>query len=141
MVGSDIRGYRAVVEHAVHEAGLTHRVHIFNYIHHWDLVSFYHGAGVLVYPSELETFGTPPLEAMACGVPAIVSNATAMPEVSGGGAAVVDPHNAEQVAETIYKILSDDQYRDELIQKGLSWCKQYSWERNVQETVALLKEL
>ena len=141
LVGNDMFGYQAEVERAVHEASLTDRVHIFGYIHHWDLVSFYHGASVLVYPSELETFGTPPLEAMACGVPVIVSDVSAVPEVSGGGAVVVDPHDAGMLADAIHRVLTDAQFRDEWVQKGLKWCKQYSWERNVRETMRLLREL
>ena len=110
-IGNNILGYRSVVDAAVTETGLADRVHIFEYIHHRDLVSFYHGASVLVYPSELETFGTPPLEAMACGIPAIIGTATAMPEISGGGAVMTDPHDAEQLAGEILRMITDSEHR------------------------------
>jgi glycosyltransferase involved in cell wall biosynthesis len=141
LVGNDIGGYRRVVEEAVSELGLTGWVHFMDYVHHWDLPDLYRAASLAVYPSEFETFGIPPLEAMACATPVIVSSCTAVPEVSGGGACVVDPHDITAHAEAIFQLLNDNHYRQALVERGIAWCHQYTWLRNVRETLALIKSL
>jgi glycosyltransferase involved in cell wall biosynthesis len=141
LVGNDIGGYRRVVEETVGELGLTEWVHFVDYVHHWDLPDLYRAASLAVYPSSLETFGIPPLEAMACGTPVIVSCCAAVPEISGGGACVVDPHDVVAQAEAMLRVLNDRNYRHTLIEQGRAWCQQYTWRRNIGETLDLIKLL
>ncbi|MGA2362504.1 MAG: glycosyltransferase family 1 protein [Candidatus Aminicenantales bacterium] len=141
LIGNDIKGYRRQIENKAIEMQLTRYIHFFDYVHHWDLRLFYAAADLAVYPSELETFGIPPLEAMACGVPVIVSDRTAVPEISGGGSLVVNPHDIPLMAESMFQVLSNKKLKKELKDKGKSWCKQFTWERNISETIQLMKTL
>ena len=141
LIGNDIKGYRRKIENKSIEAGLTHYIHFFDYIHHWDLRLFYAAADLAVYPSELETFGIPPLEAMACGVPVIVSDRTAVPEISGGGSLIVDPHDISLMTESMHQVLSNEKLRKELQEKGKTWCRQFTEERNIFETIRFMRDL
>jgi glycosyltransferase involved in cell wall biosynthesis len=141
LVGINIGDYKRMVEKAAAARDLTDRVHCLDFIADADLVAFYRAASLSVYPTALETFGIPPLESMACGTPVIVSSLTAVPEISGGGACVVDPNDPEQFAIAMEKALLDGEFRQELIAKGLSWCRQFTWRRNMQETISAIKML
>jgi glycosyltransferase involved in cell wall biosynthesis len=141
LVGNDINEYRSTVEKVVSELHIENRVHFLDYVHHWDLPAFYQKASLAVYPSLYETFGIPPLEAMACGTPVIVSNRTCLPEVSGGGALIVDCTDIPQLSEAMIYVLSNDKYKRELIDLGLKWSQQYTWQRSVQETIDLCKSI
>jgi glycosyltransferase involved in cell wall biosynthesis len=81
----------------------------------------------LVFPSLYEGFGLPLLEAMACGIPVVTGNITAMPEVAGGAALLVDPTSVEQIAAAMTQIVSDASLRRELREKGLARAAQFSW--------------
>ena len=94
-----------------------------------------------MYPSTLETFGIPPLEAMACGIPVIISNQTCLPEVTGGGADIVDPENIDQFCEAMNRVLTDTSYAKKLATRGLDWCQQYTWQRSISETINLMKSI
>jgi glycosyltransferase involved in cell wall biosynthesis len=141
-IGNDIGNYRAVVEKAANglSSSSKGKVHFLDYVHHWDLAGLYRSASLALYPSELETFGIPPLEAMACGTPVIVSGFTAIPEVSGGGACIVDPHDICAQADAMFRVLDDRVYREDLVKLGLTWCQQYTWHRSISETLALMAE-
>jgi len=101
-----------------------------------ELPYFYSGADLFVFPTISEGFGLPPLEAMACGAPVAASNVTSVPEVVGDAAALFDPFSVEEIAGTMYKCLTDRQYRDALKIKGDERAKGFSWERASLETVA-----
>jgi glycosyltransferase involved in cell wall biosynthesis len=93
-----------------------------------DLSRLYSGAAGLLYPSLYEGFGLPILEAMACGCPVMTSNCTAMPEVAGDAAILVDPLSEDSIAEGIRKI-ADPGYARELRQRGFEQCRTFSWQR------------
>ena len=92
------------------------------------LACLYSGARGLLYPSLYEGFGLPILEAMASGCPVLTSNCTAMPEVAGDAAVLVDPLSVESIAEGI-RILASEHSARKLSQKGLERSKGFSWER------------
>ena len=100
-----------------------------------DLIKLYNAADLFVFPSLHEAFGMPILEAMACGTPVITSHVYAMPEVSGDAAILVDPHNPDEIANAIYKVLTNDGLRSEMIKKGLERVKRFTWERCARETL------
>ena len=106
-----------------------------------QLVDLYRNAQLLVFPSFYEGFGLPPLEAMACGCPAIVSNVASLPEVCGDAAYYVDPYNIESIAEGIYRVLTDEPLRRSLIAKGLARAKLFSWEKSAQGHIKLFEEV
>jgi glycosyltransferase involved in cell wall biosynthesis len=98
-----------------------------------ELAWVYNAARLLVYPSIYEGFGLPPLEAMACGCPVVVSNTASLPEVCGNAAHYVDPHDIPGIAEGILRAATDEDYRHKLIQLGLQQAKLFSWEQAAKE--------
>src|ERR1700682_5822957 len=91
---------------AARKAGVESRVLFTGFVSHDDLTLLYNRASVFVYPSLYEGFGLPPLEAMACGCPVLASNVTAMPEVLGDAALLVNPLSVEELAEGMMAALS-----------------------------------
>ncbi len=107
-----------------------------------DKPYLYNSANAFIYPSFFEGFGFPPLEAMACGVPTIVSNTSSLPEVVGKGAIMVDPYKIEELSYVIGKVLEDKELRGDLISKGLKRAKQFDWNntaKNILDVVYKLK--
>ena len=92
-----------------------------------DLWKLYVGARCHVHVAHYEGFGLPPLEAMACGTPSIVSNVSSLPEVVGDAALLVDPANWEEIAVAIHRLLTDDDLHAELSAKGLQRAACFSW--------------
>lgn len=92
------------------------------------LNAFYSGAALFVFPSLYEGFGLPPLEAMASGTPALVSNAASLPEVCGDAAAYVDPASEESIARGIGDLLSDPGRLRQMRKKGFDRVKRFSWD-------------
>jgi glycosyltransferase involved in cell wall biosynthesis len=90
---------------------------------------------MLVFPSFYEGFGLPPLEAMACGTPVIVSKIKVMPEIVGDAALLVDPHDVEDLAIAMNRLLTDETLREELIVKGHKRADKFSWEKAARETL------
>jgi len=105
------------------------------------LAEWYNKAKVFVFPSLFESFGIPPLEAMACGTPVIVSNAASLPEVCGNAAYYVDPYDVEDIAKGIETVLKDDKLQKELIKKGLERVKMFSWEKSAKKLIEIIKEV
>jgi len=121
--------------------GVESRVVFAGRIPEKDLPSLYRGAIALVFPSLYEGFGLPVIEAMACGTPVLTSNATALPEVSGDAALLVDPLSVEEISEGIERICTDNVLREMLQQKGLLQAAQYPWSKVVEKVKAVLIDL
>lgn len=96
--------------------------------------ALYRGAEALVFPSLYEGFGLPILEAMACGIPVVTSNVTAMPEVASDAALLVDPRSGEQISLAMEQIVTDNLLREQLREKGAARCARFSWETTVSKT-------
>jgi len=97
-------------------------------------------AEMFVLPSFYEGFGIPILEAQAANCPVITSNISSMPEVAGDGAILIDPNNVEQIAEAMYKIICDKEFKKRLIKEGQRNLKRFSWQKCAQETLKALTE-
>ncbi|MEO7905241.1 MAG: glycosyltransferase family 1 protein, partial [Candidatus Saccharimonadales bacterium] len=97
----------------------------------------YTHAAAYVFPSLMEGFGLPGLEAMGYGAPVISSNATCLPEVYGDAAVYFDPTDATAMATAIDSVLSDDTRRQTLITKGCEQFAMYSWQRMAEQTHAV----
>ena len=106
---------------------LCSRVEFVGIVPEARMPSLYRGARALVFPSLYEGFGLPIVEAMACGTPVVTSNVTAMPEVAGDAALLVDPRSPEQISRAIEQIENDASLRQELRQKGLMRVFSFSW--------------
>jgi glycosyltransferase involved in cell wall biosynthesis len=102
-----------------------------------DLDALFRGADAFVYPSVYEGFGLPVLEAMARGVPTIVSSSSALPEVAGDAAIAVDPRSVRALAEAVARVLGDPSERERLSEAGLARAEQFSWERTARATIAV----
>lgn len=100
-----------------------------------DMVYLYNGARVLVHPSFYEGFGLTPLEAMRCGTPVIVSNTSALPEVVGDAALMIDPHDIDGLTVAMWRVLTEDELRRDLACKGLKRARQFSWEKAAKQTL------
>lgn len=120
---------------------LPNSVKYIGYVTDEELKALYEEAIGFIYPSLYEGFGLPPLEAMACGCPVIVSNVASLPEVCGDAALYVDPYNPEDIAEKMKLLLSDDKLREELRRKGLERAKMFSWEKCAKETLKVIEEV
>ena len=105
------------------------------------LLYLYNAARLLVHPSFYEGFGLPPLEAITCGTPAIVSNVSALPEVVGDAALLVDPHDIDGLTVAMWRVLTDEDLRNSLIAKGLIRADMFSWKRAAQETLAVYRRV
>ena len=108
--------------------GLSQRVIFTGHVPENDLYLIYANATVFCFPSYAEGFGLPPLEAMKCGVPVIVSHRTAMPEVCGDAAVYIDPDNTADIAEKIDFLLTDEDLYEEKVQQGINHAGKFSWQ-------------
>jgi glycosyltransferase involved in cell wall biosynthesis len=101
------------------------------YIPDAHLPVLYASAKALIHPAWCEGFGLPPLEAMACGTPVIASNRTAVPEVVGDAALLVDPGSSESLVQALQRV-TDDAIRKQLIERGLKRAAAYTWQRTAE---------
>jgi len=120
--------------------GLKKDVIFTNYIDDETLRSLYDHASVFVYPSFYEGFGIPPLEAMTCGVPAVISDIPPLREIAGDAALFFQPADHEELAHEVGRLLSLESLRTEMKQRGLQKAKEYSWRRVAAETIRTYKQ-
>ena len=106
-----------------------------------DLRVLYSHADLFVFPSIYEGFGMPVLEAMACGAPVVTSNTTALPEVAGDAAILVNPHDSEELAHAMVHVLQDSGLRAALRTKGFERARRFTWERAARQTLAVYREV
>jgi len=106
-----------------------------------ELVWLYNTARALVAPSIYEGFGLTPLEAMACGTPVLVSNVSSLPEVVADAGLKADPTDIDDLAVGMWRILSDEELRNTLIEKGYKRARFFSWDKAARETLAVYKSL
>lgn len=105
-----------------------------------QLCNQYRECKLFVFPSTVETFGIPLVEAMACGAPIAGSNRAAMPEVAGECMEYFDPDSVESMVEVIHRLLDNDTRRQELSELSLARAQQFSWRHNAEQTAAILKQ-
>jgi glycosyltransferase involved in cell wall biosynthesis len=121
----DILGYMAKLEDMVRFPG---------YVSDEELIALYQMATCLVFPSLYEGFGLPVLEAMAAGCPVITSTTSALPEVAGDAALLVDPLNAQEIATAMQRVVQDADLRRRMIYDGQRRASTFSWEETARMT-------
>lgn len=104
-----------------------------------DVPPLYHGAEAFGFLSLYEGFGLPPLEAMACGVPVVTSNAGSLPEVVGDAALQVSPTDEEAIEDALYRVLTDASLREELRVRGLRQATRFSWPEAARQTLIVFE--
>lgn len=121
--------------------GIEGRVHFTGALAFPVLLQLYSGALALLHPSLCEGFGNPVAEAMACGLPVITSNQSAMPEVAGGAALLVNPLETKDIAAALTRVADDAELAADMSKKGLARAKQLSWERFAADNLAIYRKL
>lgn len=129
----------AAIRSAVARLDPNVRVMLPGYVATEDLPALYGAATAFLFPSLVEGFGIPALEAMASGCPVLTSTAPAVCEVVGGAALTVDPYEVDAIAEGIRRLVEDEGLRESLRTRGLSRAKEFSWDRTAAETLAVLE--
>lgn len=118
------------------DLGLEDEVMLLGHVPHCDIKHLMEHAQVFAYPSLAEGFGIPVLEAFAVGVPVLTSNTTALPEVAGKGAVMVNPLKVEEIYQGLKSLLDSPKLAQELRAEGEKQLKKFSWKKCVDETLA-----
>lgn len=111
------------------------------YIDNQDLAALYNTAFTFLYPSLRESFGIPILEAMACGTPVITSHTSAMPEVAGEGAVLINPEQPQQIADALIKLENDADFYQKQVDYGLERVKLFSWRNTAEAYSKIYREI
>lgn len=121
--------------------GLGERVLWLGHLNDGQMSYAYKRAVALVFPTLLEGFGYPVLEAMDCGIPVITSSRSSLKEVGGEAALLVDPYNVSAIAEAMHKIASDEGLRQRMIERGRAWAQQFSWQKAGREMLCVVQTI
>lgn len=116
------------------------RVVQLDYVERAELPELYRRADALLFPSWLEGFGLPLLEAMACGAPVVTSDRSSMPEVAGDAALLVNPADPGQIADAVAELLSDPERRGRLVTAGRRRVARFTWDRAAAATAEVLRQ-
>jgi len=127
--------------HRVMKLKLQNDVKFTGFVEDEDLPIIYNNAKAFVFPSLAEGFGLPGLEAQACGIPLISSDRTSLPEIYGKGALYFNPENIVDMTNKILKVLNDDKFRRELIERGEQNAKRFSWQKTAKKTLEVYREI
>ena len=139
LVISGIKHYKTEPDFAaIDKYSLHDRVIPTGFVEEEDLPALYSMADAFVLPSLYEGFGIPLLEAMACGCPIVTSTQGSCPEVVDGAGILVNPRDSGDIADGIYKVLSDRELAAELVAKGYKRVAQFSWEKCARETLDVI---
>lgn len=131
-----------VFDRITQDKSLEEKIHFTGFVDDEDLPLIYNLADLFVFPSLYEGFGLPPLEAMACGCPTLVSNMASMPEICGPNAYYTDPMDANQMADNIQKVINAPQEKKaKMIKSGLQQAASYTWDQSIREHIKLLDSL
>lgn len=116
-------------------------IKMLGYVDENELPFLYSSSIVVLYLSIYEGFGLPPLEAMSCGAPTVVSNASSIPEVVGSSGIKIDPLDVDSLTEQINKIINDEKYAQSISSYGLIRAKEFSWRKTALQTVEIYREV
>lgn len=125
----------------INKLKIKNKVIFTGYIKETDLPAIYNLASLFVYPSLYEGFGLPPLEAMACGCPTVISNVSSLPEVCGEAAYYINPYTINSISKGIEKALGDKNLRKKMIEDGLKQAKKFNWGKTSREILKIYEQL
>jgi glycosyltransferase involved in cell wall biosynthesis len=139
VIAGDQGTFTNTVTSALSRAGLADHSRVIGHVSTDDLVALYTGAICLAFTSAYEGFGLPPLEAMACGTPAVVFDNSSLPEVSGTAAVVVPDGDAARMAAAMSRLLDDPGEHDRRRAEGLAWAATFTWGRAAAMTLEVYR--
>jgi glycosyltransferase involved in cell wall biosynthesis len=139
VIAGDQGTFADTVAKALSDAGITDHTRVIGHVSTEDLVGLYSGAACLVFTSAYEGFGLPPLEAMACGTPAVVFDNSSLPEVSGTAAVLISDGDAQRMAEAVRRLLDDPTEHQRRRTDGLAWASTFTWHRAAAKTVEIYR--
>jgi glycosyltransferase involved in cell wall biosynthesis len=122
-------------------AGSRERIRTLGYVPPAEMANWYARAMIFAFPSLDEGFGMPVLEAMASGTPVVASNRSAIPEVAGDAAWLVDPEDTEELADALVALTQDPERRADLSHRGLARAGEFKWGTAVEKTWQVYREL
>ncbi|MGH9591759.1 MAG: glycosyltransferase family 4 protein [Bryobacteraceae bacterium] len=135
-------GFGAAEElHSVELSPRKAHIEVLGYVSPGELEALYRRASIFAFPSLDEGFGMPVLDAMAQGVPVVTSRRSALPEVAGDAALLVDPENIDEIADALARLAGDPALSSDLARRGCERALQFSWEAAVARTLAVYDEL
>ncbi|NQV13298.1 MAG: glycosyltransferase family 4 protein [Parcubacteria group bacterium] len=140
LVGSPGHNYEQVQE-LIKEHKLEREVIETGWVDEEDLPVLLSASLAFVFPSFYEGFGLPLLEAMSCQTPILAARAASIPEVAGGAALLFDPYDVPDMAKKMEMIVSNETLRVDLVQRGISRVKDFSWEKCTRETLAAIEKV
>lgn len=141
VAGSGNGAYYKEVLSFVEENNLKEEVIFLGFVNDNQLSFLYKNAKTFIFPSLIEGFGMPVLEAMDCGLPVITSIDSALSEVAGGSALLVDPKDPKEISRVMEKVAFDDKLRDDLIEMGDRRVIDFSWKRCAGQFIALINKI
>lgn len=141
IVGADADLTAADLRRMAEQLGVGDAVSLLGPVPHDRIAPCYQQADALVYVSLAETFGHPPLEAMALGCPVVASNTTSLPEITGGAAELVDPTDVQAIASAIERVVTQTERRAELVARGRERARDFTWCRAAERLLAVLQEV
>lgn len=139
LAGGCKRGFEEIMS-LIRQLKIEDKVILTGYVELEDIPYLYNLAEVFAYVSKFEGFGLPPLEAMQCGIPVIVSSVSSLPEVVGDAGIMVDPFDDKKISIELEKMIADDKLRKYYSQKGRERAAEFSWEKTAIATMAAYKK-
>ena len=125
----------------IEKSPLRDRISVLGYVSAFDLAAWYARAQIFAFPSLDEGFGMPVLEAMAAGVAVVTSDRSALPEVAGEAAILVDPENTEALGQALRSLTRNEELRRKLVQLGAERALAFNWQEAVRQTWAIYRKV
>jgi len=139
IVGKTGNSYSKKVMDYIKEKRIENRVLFFGHANDEQLSYLYRNAEALVFPSTIESFGFPVLEAMSCGLPVITSKYGGVAEVAGDAALLVNPESVSEIAQAFLEITENPARRSGLIARGYKQARKFSWQKTARQFLALME--
>jgi glycosyltransferase involved in cell wall biosynthesis len=122
------------------DCSIEDRVRILEALPPEELAILYNLTEVFAFPSERESFGLPPLEALACGAPVVAMDATSLPEILEGAALMVKNKDVRAWRDAVTSVVANESLRAALVEKGLEQAAKFSWEECARQTLAVYQD-
>jgi glycosyltransferase involved in cell wall biosynthesis len=133
--------YRAHLQAKLDAHGLGSEAMLLEYVTPEMMRLLYNRALLFIFPSLIEGFGFPMVEAMACGAPVAAANASCLPEIAGDAAVLFDPFSVEDMASAMGRLLGDASLRQQMRERGHERARQFTWSKTVEKTLAVYEEV